>query len=409
LPNIKTLGSLKNPAFRFYFFGMMGQWGAVNMQMVTNALLIYRLSGSAAILGVMSLANAVPTLLLSLFCGALADRFKKKRLIQLGQAASALVSLSVAVALKTGYMSTQHPGSWWVLIATSAFQGIFNAVMMPARQAMIPSLVSKEQVMNAVSINSMGQSVFQLVAPAVAGFLIDAINFESVYYIMTVLFVTAIVLTNFIPSTAGVASGLHTGNPFADVVEGIKYMLGKPTILLILAFTMAGILLGEPLRTMLAIFTDDILKVGATGLGILQSVAGAGALVVSIFLASLPNKKRGIIMMVAGTCYGLAILIFAFSRLWPLSIGMMVCFGIARTTHIISTTTMLQTNTDEQYLGRVMSILAMNMGISSFGTFLCGVFTETVGVQWAVGGFGMCLALLFGLGLLFMPKLRKLD
>jgi MFS family permease len=407
LRNVKTLESLNNSAFRFYFFGMMGQWGAMNMQRTTDFLLIYRLTGSAALLGLLSLANAVTTLLLSLFGGALADRFQKKRLIQISQASSALVALSVAFALKTGYMSSQHPGSWWVLIATSTFQGVFMAIMMPARQAIIPELVGREQVINAVSLNSMGQSIFQLVTPAVAGFLIDVISFEAVYFIITVLCIMAIILTSFIPSTR--ANSIRTQSSWADVSEGLKYMLGRTTILLVLAFAIVGMLLSMPLIMMLPIFTDDILKVGATGLGILQSVGGAGALFVSLGLASLPSKRRGVIMLVAGLILGLSSIAFAFSRSWPVSIVLMMFVGIGRTAHMIMAITLLQTRTDEQYLGRVMSIIMMNTGIASFGTFLCGVLAETIGAPWAVGGFGTGLVLLSVLGLLFLPTLRKLD
>ena len=132
LGNVRTFNSLKIPAYRFYFFGMLGVWGSMNMQQVTRSLLIYRLSGSALILGFMALANAVPILLLSLFGGALADRMPKKRVIQMGQAASAVVALSVALALTTGYMSPQHSGSWWVLIVNGVLQstisGTYDAI-----------------------------------------------------------------------------------------------------------------------------------------------------------------------------------------------------------------------------------------------------------------------------------------
>jgi MFS family permease len=407
LRNVRTLNSFNNSAFRFYFFGMMGQWGAMNMQMVTNSLLIYRLSGSAAILGMMTLANAVPTLLLSLFGGVLADRFLKKRLIQIAQAASALVALGVAVSLRTGYMSTQHSGSWWVLIATSAFQGVFMALMMPARQAIIPELVSNEQVMNAIALNATGMSIFQLVAPAVSGFLVDAIDFEAVFYIMTALCVMAILLTSFIPSTRVVS--IRTKSVLAGVSEGLRYVRSRATILFILVFMIVGILLGMPGMIMLPIFTDDILKVGATGLGILQSVSGAGALFISLALASLPNKRRGMMMIVSCLILGLALAAFAFSRLWPLSIGLTLFVGIGKTVHMVMATTLLQNLTDEKYLGRVMSILMMNMGISSFGTFFCGILAEAIGPQWAVGGFAMGLVLLSILALLFFPSVRKLD
>ena len=138
LRSMKTFDSLKVPAYRFFFLGMVGQWGAMNMQMVIRSLLIYRLTGSAAILGLMSLANALPMLLLSLFGGVIADRVQKKHAIQVGQAASAVLALSVAVPLTTGYLSPQHPGSWWILMVNSVPQGTIMAFVIPSRQAIIP-------------------------------------------------------------------------------------------------------------------------------------------------------------------------------------------------------------------------------------------------------------------------------
>ena len=133
LRNLRTFDSLKSSAYRFYFLGQVGVWGSMNMQQVTRSLLIYRLTGSAAILGVMSLASALPMLLLSLFGGVIADRVPKKRVIQVTQLASAVVVLSVAVALTTGYLSREHAGSWWILIVNGVLQGTVQAFLMPAR------------------------------------------------------------------------------------------------------------------------------------------------------------------------------------------------------------------------------------------------------------------------------------
>ena len=156
--NVRTFESLKSPAFRNYYFGMMGQWISANMQMVTQSFLVYYLTDSAAILGTTALATALPQLILLLFGGALADRVQKKRLLQLSQLGECCSALIILIALFTGYLSKSHAGSWWILIMTSTFSGIFNGLAMPARQAMITDLVNRDQLMNAVSLNSMGQN-----------------------------------------------------------------------------------------------------------------------------------------------------------------------------------------------------------------------------------------------------------
>jgi MFS family permease len=171
------------------------------MQQVAQALLLYRLTGSAVLLGVMALANAVPQLSLSLFGGVIADRFQKKRLIQIGQSASILMALIIAVALTTGYMSPKHPESWWLLVANSAVQGLFMGLVWPATQSIIPELVGRELLMNAMALNNIGVNVFRLLAPAAAGFLIDATGFGFVFYIMAGLYVLSLIFTSFLPTT----------------------------------------------------------------------------------------------------------------------------------------------------------------------------------------------------------------
>ena len=133
LSKVRTFDSFKNSSFRYYFLGMVGQWGAMNMQMVTNSLLAYRVTGSAAILGVVALANAIPVLVLSLFGGVVTDRVQKKTLLQIGQFAAMLVSLVIGFFLSNGYLSVEHPESWILLLFTSIFQGIVAAFVMPAQ------------------------------------------------------------------------------------------------------------------------------------------------------------------------------------------------------------------------------------------------------------------------------------
>jgi MFS family permease len=240
---------------------MLGQWGSMNMQQVTRSLLIYRLTGSAAILGLMALATAVPMLLLSLFGGVIADRVQKKHIIQIGQVASAVVALSVAVALTTGYLSPEHAGSWWVLMVNSVLQGTIMALMMPARQAIIPEIVGGGQVMNAVALNSLGMNTLRLVAPALAGFLIDAFDFEAVFYTMTGLYLVAVVFTGFIPATG--TTSVRGGGALLDIKEGLKYMWGKTTILFVLAFTLVVIVLSMPYQMMMPIFADVYVASGS--------------------------------------------------------------------------------------------------------------------------------------------------
>jgi MFS family permease len=410
LSSIRTFDSLKNSAYRFYFFGMAGQWAAMNMQMVARSMLIYRLTDSATILGLMSLANAVPTLLLSLFGGALADRIPKKRIIQIGQLASAAVAFSVAITLTTGYLSTDHPGSWWVLIVNSVFQGTIMALMMPARQAIIPEVVQPGQVMNAVALNSLGMNTLRLVAPAIAGFLIDIFDFEAIFYTMTGLYLLAVLFTSFIPSrSVPSVPGRRRTSALSDIKQGIGYIWQDKTILSILLFTLVVIVLSMPYQMMLPVFADDILKVGATGMGLLMSLSGIGAMTGSLIVASLPNRRRGAILLFSSLLLGVALASFAFSRSMPLSLGIMVFVGLGQSGRQTLGSILLQSYSEEAYLGRVMSVNMMDMGLSSLGTFFAGILADDIGAPWAIGGMAGLLTVTSILALGFVPRLRKLN
>jgi MFS family permease len=407
LSKIRTFDSFKNSSFRYYFLGMMGQWGAMNMQMVTNSLLAYRVTGSAAILGIVALANAIPVLVLSLVGGVVTDRVQKKTLLQIGQFGAMLVSIVIAIFLSTGYLSSNHPESWIILLFTSIFQGAVAAFVMPARQSIIPELVSRKELMNAVSLNTMGMNIFRLASPAIAGLLIDNISFQAVYFVMAALFGSGIIFNAFLPRSRMSAS--RGSNPINDIKEGLLYMKGKPTIMLLLTFGFSFVVLFMPFQNLLSVFSDSILKVGATGLGVLMSISGAGALVASILFASIPSKRRGLIHLLSTLVVSIALMFFAFSSNWTLSLIMMIFIGMGQTGHVTTGTSLIQTITEPQYMGRVMSIMMMNWGLSGLGTFLAGVLSQGVGVQWAIGGFAALLTILALGALIFVPQIRKLE
>ncbi|UCC16935.1 MAG: MFS transporter, partial [Dehalococcoidales bacterium] len=201
LRNIKTFRSLKNPVYRLYFTGIMGQRASMNMQMIARSYLIYEITGSAAILGVLSICNALPILFFSVFGGVLADRIHKKYVLTIGLGVSAVISLAVAVLLSTGYISSDNEGSWWILALSAVLQGCIMGLMIPSRQAIIPEIVDEEEIMNAVSLDSTGMNILRLASPALAGFLVDIFGYGSVYYVMTGMYVFGTICIMFMPLT----------------------------------------------------------------------------------------------------------------------------------------------------------------------------------------------------------------
>jgi MFS family permease len=404
---LRMLSSLKVPSYRLYFFGTLAQFAAMSMQIVTGPLLIYRLTESPAMLGTMSLVSAAPMIGISVFGGAFADRMQKKKILIAGMICSSVVALSIALSLATGVLNRESPGSWWILVGASVVQGIIMGLMMPALQAIIPEIVSREQLMNAIALNTLGSNILNLMAPAIAGFMIDAFDFKAVYFTMTGFYICAALFISFIPARGQtMASG---NNIMADIQKGFRYIRQDSMILFVLAFTLIIVVLSMPYQQLLPIFVDDILKVGARGMGILMSVSGAGALIGSIFLASLPGKKRGLMLLGSGIVTGIALIVFSFSSHWILSLAFIFFVGLGQTFRMTIGSSLLQAYTQDVYMGRVMSILNMQWGFMSLCTFVAGMLADIIKVQWVLGSLAMLLTALSILSLAFVRGIRKID
>jgi len=406
--NLRTFKSFKNPVFALYFGGLLGQMVGINMQMMTRSFLVYELTDSAFLLGTMSLFFAVPMVLLSLFGGVVADRIQKKYIMLYGQAASAIVSAAVGFTLLTGYLNAENPWSWWVLGASSFFQGIIMALMMPSIQAILPEIVEGEDLMNAISLNTMGTNALRLLAPAAAGFLIDYVGYEAVYFTTSIAYLISVVFISFLPKTSTIKK--TTTNVLSSIKEGIKYLKSEKTILLIMVFTLVITILAMPFQQLLPIFVVDVLHKTPQAGGFLMSVSGIGSIISSLILASLPNKKRGLMMLGGNIILGIALFSFALSTSYPLSLVLIGFVGVGQMVQMALGTTLIQYYSNPVYLGRLMSIMMMQFGLMSFSTFIAGALTELTGnVQWAIGGLALILVVLSISAIIFVKRIRNLE
>lgn len=407
LRNLRTFNSFKNPIFRLYYFGMLGQMAAMNMQMVAGSLLMKRLTESPAIVGALSLANGMVMVACSFIGGVIAERVEKRNVLIAGQIAFGLVALSVAIALATGYLKAELGGHWWILIITSVIQGGTMGLAMPSRQAIINDIVQEEELMNAISLNFMGMNSLQLFAPALSGFMVAAFDFKAVYFTMTALYIMAIIFFSFMPRV-GVRK-TDRGNALDEIRAGLHYVWHQETIRTILLLSFIAVILSMPYGMLIPFFAENVLHKGAQGMGVLMSVSGAGAITASLVLASLPNKKRGMMLLWGGIFLGVTLTAFAFSTLWPLSLALIAGMGIGGTIRMSMTNTLIQYYVEDEYRGRVMALFMMQFGLSSFGNLAAGMIAQTFGLQWGIAGFSIPLIAVSILALLFLQKLRKLD
>jgi MFS family permease len=413
LRNLRTLTSFKSGTFRLYFAAMIGQMAAMNMQMIARSLLVFQLTGSGTALGVMALGNALPMLFFSLFGGVIADRVQKKYVLLWGQAGNGVVSLVVAFALVSGLMSEERSGSWILLVIAALFQGTIMGLMMPSRQAMIAEIVGEEDLMNAVALNTFGMNALRLLAPVPVGFMIYVWDYGAVYFAMTAMYAMATFFVALMPKTGTIT--LQGKGAIQDVKDGLVYVRNEPTLLLILVVTFIVVLLSMPYMMLLPALTEDVLLVDSRGFGVLLSISGIGAMAGSLVLASLPNKRRGLMLMLGSLVLGIALIGLFFSSSWfpslswPLALFFIVFVGLGQTTRMTLGNTLLQYYVKEEFRGRVMALYFMEFGLTSFGVFFTGVLTDVIGVQWSVGGLAIILVIFCIFVLIFSPRLRKLD
>jgi MFS family permease len=369
---------------------------------------VFYLTGSATWLGILTLGRAVPLILVSPVSGALADRFEKKTLIQWASIADILIASGIGLSLTTGFLSSANPGSWWFMVAMAFCDGVSTVFKGPSTDAMVIEVVGDRLVTNAIAINQAGQNTLRLVGPVVAGAVIDAFGFEPVYYGMAVIYALSWFFMVFVPYTGR----QHTQpgmNILADIRDVLVYMKKEKNVLYVLIAVLCMVFFSMPYQQLLPVF-QGILGINATELGVLQLMTGLGSIGGSIVLASLPsNKKRGVLMLVSGVILGVSLVLFSFSKVYAISVAIMVGVGLGQAGRMTLPVAIIQTYTRPEYRARVMSFYGVEVGLSSFGTFFAAILVGALGVQWSVGSFAIILVLLSVSALLFISRLRKLD
>jgi len=421
---MKTFASLKIPAYRLYFGALLGQMAAMNMQMVARSWFMYELTGRASMLGAVALAGALPLLSLSLFGGVLADRMRKKRILIVGQLASALVALGIAVSISMGTITWVH------LFVASLLQGVVMALMMPSRQAIIHELVGERSLMNAIALNAAAMNLLRLLAPAFAGFFIALWNIEGVYYIMAALYIIGFLFVLRLPSTNTVHESRE--GTIYELRDGLRYIRNNTNVLALLILTLMATILSMPYFFLLPVFTKDILILEVANLGglttlpiigqlilslgessarqgLLISVSGVGAFTGALAVASMTDRRRGLFLLLSLITVGVALIVFSVTSSYLLALLFFIPLGLGQAGRMALSNTLLQAYTDDAYRGRVMSVYMMEWGITFVGVFFVGVLADYTGVQWAIGGSAAILLGVVLYYLIFTSRIRNLD
>lgn len=412
----RSLSAMRDRNFRLLYFGNMLQFGSQNMQLLIRGYLVFQLTGSFALLGTMALANAVPGVLLSPVGGLLADRMSKKSVIQVAQGFNALNAAVLALVAWGAFVFRLE---FWHLFLSSFLQGGINSLMMPARQAIISDLVGPHRLMNAISINSSGQTLMQLLAPAAGGFMIKFLDPGSVFATMAGMYAVAMLLTMQLPAhpifsydrSTAQASGharRRSGN-VSDLLDGLAYVWRDPIIRALIGVNFLTVIIALPYTMLLPGFVEAVLHLGGFELGMLQAAQGVGAVIGSIIIASGHGHGRGKRMILWGATVGCSLVAFSASSNYWLTMPIMVVTGAALAARMAIGQVLVQTYAADEFRGRVSAVWFMQFPLVQFGTFFVGVLSEFVGPQWAIGGLSGLIVVAMCLVWAFVPRIRNLE
>ena len=396
-----ALRALSHRNYRLFFAGqsvsLIGTW----LTRVATSWLVYRLTGSAALLGLIGFCGMAPTFVLSPIAGVFVDRHSRHRVIVVTQVLSMLQSFALAALALPKLITVGE------IAALQLFQGVVNAFDTPARQAFVVEMIEdRKDLPNAIALNSSMFNGARLIGPSVAGVLIAIVGeggcflIDGVSYLAVIASLLAMQVRRFQPREG--KRVLH------ELQEGWRYVRDSAAIRSLLLLLALISLVGMPYAVLMPLFASVRLHGGAHTLGFLMAAAGCGALAGALRLAmrqSVLGLGRTIVNMAA--LFGVALAAFAASRSLPLSLALLVLVGFAQMQQTASTNTILQTIVDERMRGRVMAFYAMAvMGTAPFGSLIAGALAEKIGAPWTVAGGGVICTLGAALFALKLPALR---
>jgi MFS family permease len=371
--------------------------------MVAQGWLVYQLTGSAFFLGAVGFATAIPTLFLSLFGGVLADRFERRRLMVGTQTGSMLLAFALSYLTLAGHVTV------WQIMVISFLNGIVNSLNAPVRQSIVSDLVPKEDLMNAIAMNSAQFQASRMFGPALAGAIVALVGPGWCFFINAVSFL-AVIWALLAMKVPPLAAGRRRASMWTNMTEGLGYVRREPTILSLVGLAAIPALFAMPYQALMPAFAQTVLGVGAQGLGLLMSASGLGAVVGALTVASLGRSiPRGRLMLLAVTGFGACLVVFANSHWFALSLVMLVGAGMSSMAYNALNQTFLQTLAQDEMRGRVMSLLTLTtFGLQPFGQLGAGSVAQVLGPSAAVL-FGGVICASFALWTLTSrPRIRQL-
>jgi MFS family permease len=369
------LRAFKYRNYRLFFTGqgisLIGSW----MQRIAMSWLVYRLTNSPFLLGLVGFTGQIPTLFLAPYAGVLSDRLNRIRIITLMQFLALIQALILSILVLTDRIEV------WHIVSLSIFLGIVTAFDNPTRQAFVVEIVEdKNDLGNAIALNSFMFNSARLIGPSVAGILIAVVG-EGICFLLNAISYVAVIIALFAMKVKPKQKTASTKRIWEELKDGASYAFGFVPIRNLLLLLSLVSLVGMPYTILLPIFAKNILGGGPHTLGFLMAGVGCGAIGGAVFLASRKNAQ-GLekIIPIASTIFGVGLITFSLSRMFLLSLILIAISGFGMMVQNVSSNTLIQTIVDDNKRGRVMSFHSMAfMGIAPFGSLMAGGMASRIG------------------------------
>lgn len=388
--------ALKHNNFRYYWIGMcvslIGTW----MQNIAQPWLAYTLTNSPFLLSLIGIAQFTPMLIFALFAGVFVDKFSKRKILLFTQSASLVITLILAILVWIGKIE------YWHILVLSTFLGIVNTVDMPARQSMVIELVGREDLMNAIALNSMVFNLARIIGPALAGIVMGYAGVAVCFFANAISF-GAVVISLFFIKLHPVATRqkAEESNLLGEIKDGLRYIYHKKVLLYtLLVMAIVGTFVPN-FNVLVPVFAKEILKENEAGFGILMSFMGFGSFLGAMFIATLSKSgPKKFIIYIVPIIVGVLLIATGYTNIYLLTGIFLAITGFFFISFTSSANSTLQLNSRNEYRGRVMSAYTLVFaGSTPFGNLYAGLFAEHFNARI---GFAACGGIII---LLMIPLL----
>ncbi|MGH7873746.1 MAG: MFS transporter [Candidatus Binatia bacterium] len=384
LRNLRTLRSLRHRNFRLLLQGALVSSSGDFMQNVAQSWLVWHVSQSPIAIGVVAFFDTLPRLLVGAVGGAIADRFDRRRVLMITQALAMIQAIIYWLLVQFDVIQL------WHIAALAFFLGVVNTINQTARQSLVNSLVPKEELLNAIGLQSSVFNFSKILGPSAGGVIIAYIGIAGCFLVNAMSFVY-LLFNLYQMDLPPWEKRSDQASLLADVKEGFVYLTGNRRLLYIVGLSYVIATFLAPYNRFVPIFATNVLHVGASGFGLLMSAPGVGATVAALVLASVNKLRIGLRSICACQLgFALSIGLFAFSHQFLLSFVFLAMVGFCQIAGRALSNTAIQTSTPDNLLGRVLSLFFMDRGLWSLGSMLIGALGAVVGMDWT---FALCGAI----------------